>query len=108
MLATNSMRHRWWSLAALSLGLLVVGLDTTILNVALPTIAGGLNAGTAQLQWIVDAYVLAFAGGMLPAGLLGDRYGRRRVLLIGLGLFGVASAGCALAASAGELIAARI
>ena len=108
MLEANVLVRRWWSLAALSLGLLVVGLDTTILNVALPTIAGSLHAGTAQLQWIVDAYVLAFAGGMLPAGLLGDRFGRRRVLLIGLGLFGVASAACALAGSAGELIAARI
>jgi EmrB/QacA subfamily drug resistance transporter len=91
-----------------SIGLLVVGLDTTILNVALPTIAASLDAGTAQLQWIVDAYVLAFAGGMLPAGLLGDRFGRRRVLLIGLGLFGSSSAACAVAGSAGELIAARI
>ncbi len=92
----------------MSIGLLVVGLDTTILNVALPTIAASLGAGTAQLQWIVDAYVLAFAGGMLPAGLLGDRHGRRRVLLLGLALFGVASAGCALAGSSGQLIVARI
>ncbi len=105
---TNVRVHRWWSLAAVSIGLLVVGLDTTILNVALPDDRGVAGRGTAQLQWIVDAYVLAFAGGMLPAGLLGDRYGRRRVLLVGLGLFGVASAGCALAGSAGELIAARI
>ncbi len=76
-------------------------------NVALPTIATSLGAGTAQLQWIVDAYVLAFAGAMLPAGLLGDRGGRRPALLAEVALFGGASAWSALAGSVGELIAAR-
>ena len=104
MLETN---NRNWVLAVLCLAVLVVGLDITVLNVALPTIATSLGAGTAQLQWIVDAYVLAFAGAMLPAGLLGDRVGRRPALLAGLALFGGASAWSALAGSVGELIAAR-
>ena len=71
-------------LGVLCLAVLVVGLDITVLNVALPTIASALDASTAELQWIVDAYVLAFAGAMLPAGLLGDRLGRRRMLLAGM------------------------
>ena len=99
--------RRWATLAVLCLAVTVVGLDITVLNVALPTIAAALGAGTAELQWIVDAYVLAFAGAMLPAGLLGDRLGRRRMLLIGMAVFGAASAWSALAGSAGELIAAR-
>jgi EmrB/QacA subfamily drug resistance transporter len=91
----------------LCLAVLVVGLDITVLNVALPTIAASLHASMAELQWIVDAYVLAFAGAMLPAGLVGDRWGRRRALLGGMALFGAASAWSALAGSVGELIAAR-
>jgi EmrB/QacA subfamily drug resistance transporter len=106
MLETNSS-DRWATLAVLCLAVLVVGLDITVLNVALPTIATALDAGTAELQWIVDAYVLAFAGAMLPAGLLGDRLGRRRMLLAGMALFGAASAWSALAGSVGELVAAR-
>src|SRR5690348_14626302 len=97
----------------LALGLLcgaltVVGLDVTVLNVALPSIARALDAGTSELQWIVDAYVLAFAGAMLPAGLLGDRYGRKRLLLIGLAGFGVGSVACALSSSIAELVIARV
>ena len=105
MLETNARRK--WVLAVLCLAVLVVGLDITVLNVALPTIATSLGASTAELQWIVDAYVLAFAGAMLPAGLLGDRVGRRRTLLAGMAVFGSASAWSALAGSVGELIAAR-
>lgn len=110
MVATNptpEQTRRWHSLAVLCLAVLVVGLDITVLNVALPTISSALHASTAELQWIVDAYVLAFAGAMLPAGVIGDRLGRRRTLLAGMALFGVASAGCALAGSVGELVAAR-
>ncbi|MEZ7005081.1 MFS transporter [Streptomyces sp. AD55] len=98
---------RWWMLSVLCLAVLVVGLDITILNVALPTISGALGADTGRLQWIVDSYTLAFAGVMLPAGVLGDRYGRKKVLLLGLAAFTVASAWSALSRSAGELIAAR-
>jgi EmrB/QacA subfamily drug resistance transporter len=102
------MRGKWWLLAVLCLGVIVVSLDLTILNIALPSISAALHAGTADLQWIVDAYALAFAGAMLPAGVLGDRLGRRRVLLAGLATFLAASLWCALAGSTGELIAARV
>jgi MFS transporter, DHA2 family, multidrug resistance protein len=85
----------------------VVGLDLTVLNVALPTLAVDLHASTGQLQWFANAYNLVLAAALLPAGLLGDRFGRKRLLLIALGLFAVASAACAYAGSAGTLIGAR-
>jgi MFS family permease len=94
-------------LGATCLSVLVVALDLTILNIALPAISAALHAGTVDLQWIVDAYSLAFAGVMLPAGLAGDRFGRRRLLLGGLAVFLGASVWSALSTSAGELIAAR-
>ncbi len=99
--------RRWWALAALALSALVVGLDLTVLNLALPTLATALHASTSDLQWIVDAYSLVLAAMMLPAGLLGDRFGRKRLLLAALTLFAVASLACAYASSAGALIAAR-
>ncbi|HEV8650146.1 MAG TPA: MFS transporter [Actinomycetes bacterium] len=99
--------RRWWALGALSLSVLVVGLDLTVLNLALPTLATDLHASTAQLQWIVDAYSLVLAALLLPAGLLGDRFGRKKLLLGGLLVFGAASLACAYASSAGELVAAR-
>jgi EmrB/QacA subfamily drug resistance transporter len=98
---------RWWMLGATCLSVVVVALDLTILNIALPSISAALRASTGDLQWIVDAYSLAFAGVMLPAGLAGDRFGRRRLLLAGLAIFLGASVWCALSASTGELIAAR-
>ncbi|MBV9853493.1 MAG: MFS transporter [Streptosporangiaceae bacterium] len=99
--------RRWWALVAISASVLVVGLDLTVLSLALPTISTSLHASTGDLQWISDAYSLVLAAGMLPAGMLGDRYGRKKVLLIALALFGVSSALCAYAATTGELIAAR-
>ncbi|WP_063630032.1 MFS transporter [Nocardia sp. BMG51109] len=87
--------------------MLTIGLDTTVLVVALPTMAVDLQANTAALQWFTTAYTLALAGVMLPAGALGDRYGRKKFLLAALVLFGGASVWCALATSSGELIAAR-
>jgi EmrB/QacA subfamily drug resistance transporter len=99
--------RRWWMLGVTSLSVVVVALDLTILNIALPAISAALHAGTGDLQWIVDAYSLTFAGVMLPAGLAGDRFGRKRLLLAGLAVFLAASVWCALSASAGELIAAR-
>ncbi|HKA97573.1 MAG TPA: DHA2 family efflux MFS transporter permease subunit [Streptosporangiaceae bacterium] len=99
--------RRWWALIALALAVLVVGLDLTVLNLALPTLAADLHASTSDLQWFVDAYTLVIAAVLLPAGLMGDRYGRKRVLLISLALFGVASIACAYSSSAGGLIAAR-
>ncbi|MDX3004991.1 DHA2 family efflux MFS transporter permease subunit [Kribbella solani] len=89
------------------LAVLVLGLDTTVLNVALPTLAKDLDASTSQLQWMANSYNLVLAALLLPAGLLGDRYGRRRIIAIALTLFGAASLACALATSAGALIAAR-
>jgi DHA2 family multidrug resistance protein-like MFS transporter len=85
----------------------VVGLDLTVLNLALPKIATALHASASDLQWFNSAYSLVIAAAILPAGLLGDRYGRKKVLLTALVLFGALSAGCAYAASSGELIAAR-
>jgi EmrB/QacA subfamily drug resistance transporter len=99
--------RRWWMLGVTSLSVVVVALDLTILNIALPAISAALHAGTGDLQWIVDAYSLTFAGVMLPAGLAGDRFGRKRLLLAGLAVFLAASVWCALSVSAGELIAAR-
>jgi EmrB/QacA subfamily drug resistance transporter len=98
---------KWWMLAVLCLALITVSLDITILNVALPSISATLHAGTSDLQWIVDSYSLAFAGVMLPAGVLGDRWGRRRVLMTGLAVFLASSVWCALAGGVGELITAR-
>ena len=89
--------RRWWTLAVLCLSLLVIGLDNTILNVALPTLQRDLDASSSQLQWIVDVYMLVFAGVLLTAGSLGDRFGRKRALTFGLLVFGLGSLGSALA-----------
>src|SRR5260370_27064281 len=102
-----SETRRWWALGALSLSVLVVGLALTVLNLALPTLAGDLHASTGDLQWFIDAYSLVLAAALLPAGLLGDRFGRKKLLTGALILFGVASLACAYAGSAGQLIAAR-
>ena len=99
--------RRWWALSALALGGLLVSLDLTVLNVALPSLAVGLKANTSDLQWFANAYNLVFAALMLPAGLLGDRYGRKKLLVAALVVFGLASAGCAFSTSTGELIGAR-
>lgn len=103
----DRLRARWWALGALSLALLAVGLDLTVLNIALPTLSVDLHASTSQLQWFAAAYTLVLAAALLPAGLLGDRYGRKKMLLSALVLFGAASAVCAWAPSAGVLIAGR-
>src|ERR1700749_1989405 len=103
---THSAR-RWWALLALSASVLVVGLDLTVLNLALPNMSVSLHASTGDLQWIADSYSLVLAALILPAGLLGDRYGRKRMLLVALVIFGAASLACSYAASVGELIAAR-
>lgn len=103
-------RRRWYTLLVLCISLMVIGLDNTILNVALPTLArhhGGLGASASQLQWIVDAYTIVFAGLLLTAGSLGDRFGRYKALAFGLGVFGVGSLASAFVGSAGALIATR-
>ena len=99
--------RRWWALGALALSVLVVGLDLFVLSLALPTLSRDLHASSSDLQWFVDAYSLVLAAALLPAGLLGDRFGRKKLLTGALVLFGVASLACAYASSAGELIAAR-
>jgi len=99
--------RRWWALAVLCLSLVLIVLDNTVLNVALPTLVRELGASTTQLQWMVDAYVIVFAGLLLTAGALGDRYGRRRALQAGLVVFAVASALASLSGSTGQLIGAR-
>ncbi len=100
--------RRWWALGALTLSVLAVGLDGTVLSVALPTLARSLHASESQLQWFSSGYLLVLGAAMLPAGLLGDRYGRKLTLLCALGLFGVGSAACAAAPSSGAFIAARV
>src|ERR1022692_108487 len=99
--------RRWWALAALALSVLVVALDLFVLTVALPTVSADLHASSGDLQWFIDAYSLVLAAALLPAGLLGDRVGRKRLLVGALALFGVASLACAYSTSAGQLIAAR-
>ncbi|MDQ6724743.1 MAG: MFS transporter, partial [Actinomycetota bacterium] len=99
--------RRWWTLGVMCLSLMVIGVDNTILNVALPTLVRDLHATTSQLQWIVDAYTLVFAGLLLSAGSLGDRFGRRRGLTAGLVIFGFGSVASALVGSPNHLIATR-
>jgi EmrB/QacA subfamily drug resistance transporter len=99
--------RRWWALGAMAVSLIVVGLDLTVLNVALPTLATDLGASTSQLQWFANAYTLVLAALLLPAGLLGDRFGQKRLLIGALLMFGAASAACAVSSSPGQLIAAR-
>ncbi|PYC74553.1 MFS transporter [Streptomyces tateyamensis] len=98
---------RWLVLAVICLAQLVVILDNTILNVAVPSLTTELGATTSQTQWVVGAYSLAQAGLLIAAGGMGDRYGRKKVQLLGLALFGVGSLGASLAAGPGQLIAAR-
>jgi DHA2 family multidrug resistance protein-like MFS transporter len=99
--------RRWGILAALVVSLLVVVLDNTILNIALPTIQRDLDATQSQLVWAIDSYILVFASLLFTWGILGDKYGRKRILVIGLIIFGLASAACAFAESANMLIAFR-
>jgi EmrB/QacA subfamily drug resistance transporter len=99
--------RRWLALAVLCLAVLITTLDTTVLNVVLPTLVRRLGATTTQLQWIVDAYVIVVAGLVLVSGSVADRIGRRRVLLTGLVLFAAGSAWAALSGSVSMLIAAR-
>jgi EmrB/QacA subfamily drug resistance transporter len=105
--SSKAHARRWWTLVVLSLSLVVIGLDNTILNVALPTLVRELSATQSDLQWMIDSYVLIFAGLLLTMGSFGDRFGRKRALLIGLVIFGVASVGSSMANSAPQLIAGR-
>lgn len=99
--------HPIAALVVISLSVFVISVDATIVNVALPTLSRELNADTAQLQWIVDAYTLVMSGLLLSAGSLSDRYGRRGWLSGGLALFAITSAVAAQLNSANALIAGR-
>jgi DHA2 family multidrug resistance protein-like MFS transporter len=100
--------RKWWALGAVSLAVLAVGLDGTVLSVALPTLSKAFHASESDLQWFSSLYLLVLAASMLPAGLLGDRYGHKKVLLISLGFFGLGSAACGYSTSVGEFMAARV
>src|ERR1039458_10779500 len=91
--------HRWAVLAVVCVSALIINVDNTILNVALPTLVGDLHATSSGLQWIVDSYAMVFAGLLLVAGSLADRFGRKLLFLIGLAIFAAGSVGAALSAS---------
>ncbi len=103
----NTYRRRWWTLVVLSASLLIIIIDDSIINVAVPTLQRELGASATGLQWIVDAYIIVFAGLLLTMGALGDRFGRKRFLQIGLLVFAGASLLGAYAGSASQLILAR-
>ena len=101
-------RRRWLILIVLCLATLVLVVDNMVLTVAVPALTESLHASAQNIQWVLDSYILVFAGLLLTTGSLSDRFGRRRVLIIGLAVFGVASAVATLASNPGELIAARV
>ncbi|MEU5597420.1 MFS transporter [Streptomyces sp. NPDC020298] len=100
--------RRWWILVVLCLSTLVLVIDSMALTVAVPSMTEDLGASAQQTQWILDSYILVFAGLLLTSGSLGDRFGRRKVMLIGLLLFGAASLAAVFCANPGEVIAARV
>ena len=99
--------RRWKTLGVLSLSLVIIGLDNTILNVALPTLQDEFDASPSKLQWMVDSYLLVFAGLLLVFGTLGDRFGRKLALQAGVSIFGLASLGALVADSADQVIVVR-
>ena len=99
--------RRWKTLGVLSLSLVILGIDTSILNVALPTLQDEFGASASKLQWMVDSYLLVFAGLLLVFGTLGDRYGRKLALQAGISIFGLASLAAPLASSSGQVITVR-
>src|SRR3984893_8741295 len=104
----NSMKNnRWLSLTILCIGFLLIVVDMTIVNVALPSIQRDLGFSQSGLAWVINAYLIAFAGFLLLAGRMGDLFGRKRVYLIGLGIFIGASVLCGLSFSQPMLVAAR-
>ena len=107
MNSTEPYDRRWQTLIVLTLSLLIISLDNTILNTALPSLRDDLEASGSALQWIVDSYLLVFAGLLLTAGALGDRFGRKRALQFGLLVFAAASSASALATSSEMLTATR-
>jgi MFS transporter, DHA2 family, multidrug resistance protein len=100
--------RKWWALGAVALAVLAASLDLTVLSVALPTLSRALEASESDLQWFSSGYALVLAALMLPAGLLGDRYGRKKVMLVSLGWFAVGSLACAYSRTPAEFLAARV
>src|SRR5215470_10894193 len=107
MTPTSDTRKRWLALMVLCLGVLMIVLDTTIVNVALPSIREDLKFTETSLVWVVNAYMLTFGGCLLLGGRLGDIYGERRLFIFGIALFTVCSLVCGLAPTQGVLIGAR-
>src|SRR5689334_14712134 len=105
--AATGHPRRWWILLILCLSLMVLVVDNTVLNLAIPSLMRDLGATPADIQWVIDAYILAFAGLLLTAGSLSDRFGRRKLLLLGLVVFGAASLLATLADNPWQLIACR-
>ncbi|WP_327088483.1 MFS transporter [Nonomuraea sp. NBC_01738] len=103
----NRHPRRWWILAVLCLCVWILVMDNTVLNLAAPVIMDELGARSDDIQWIINAYALAFAGLLLTAGSLSDRYGRRRLLVLGMTVFGLASVAASLAAEPWHLVGAR-
>jgi EmrB/QacA subfamily drug resistance transporter len=103
-----SSSRRWLALIAMVPASLVVGIDSTVLSLALPTLSNELHASTSELQWFVSAYMLVFAAAMIPAGLLADRYGRKRILLLALVVLGVGSLACAYSQTSDQFLVARM
>src|SRR6188472_540923 len=101
------MARKWWTLIAVSTATFMLLLDITVVNVALPSIRKDLGASFTDLQWVVDAYALTLAALVLTAGSLADRLGRRRLFIVGLGIFSLASLSCALSPDATFLNVAR-
>ncbi len=106
MTATGA--RKWGALGGVMLAVLAVDMDLTVLSVALPTLSGALRASESDLQWFSSAYALVLAAAMLPAGLLGDRYGRKKVMLFALALFAAGSLACAYSRTPAEFIGARV
>src|SRR4029079_4701132 len=104
----NEEHRKWWSLGAVSIGLFMIMLDNTIVNVALPTIQSSLHLDISELEWVVTGYALTFGSCMLTGGKLADLLGRRRIFVIGLVIFTASSLACGLANGAELLIAARV
>src|SRR3954454_19036541 len=99
--------HKWWTLFAMCFALFMIMLDNTVVNVALPSIQRDLRTTPANLEWTINSYVLTFAALILLGGKLGDRFGRKRIFLLGLAVFTIPSADCGSSTSATQLIGTR-
>jgi len=107
VISSKTQKNRWMILGVMCITLFVISIDNTVLNLALPSIATSFQATVGELQWMLDAYTLVFASLLITTGTLGDRYGRKRLFIIGLGLFGLSSLGAALSVSINMLIGFR-